>query len=283
MIYNLTRSLVCILLFCSLIPDGKAQDRKIFLPESSYFEPIILDPLESQIFTSFVKRFDENKEKEGLYVPFSIGGRRMIYRKEKEKGKSWEAGLEVVALTQFEYVTVNDTWKRSILNSDFKIAFPLVWKIDSSSCIRFRIYHLSSHEGDDFIFINKRTSLKPNPVNYEQVELHYSRYFKKTRFYVGAGVNPRIETIRKRLSFQTGFHRSTFLKSDSKTKLFFGTDVKIFEQNEYSPNIKAGAGLEFGSIKPMRIILEYYNGNLPYSMYEYIHTTWFGFGMYMLI
>lgn len=260
-----------------------SQSIKTVLPESSYFEPIILDPLESQIFCSVLKRYDEKIEKQGYYAPFGIGGKRILFKNEKNKNRGWEIGIEAVALCQFEFVTDKGKWRRNILNSDYKIGIPLVWKLDSISALRLRMYHLSSHEGDDYIFINGRRSLIPNHVNYELVELHYSKYLLNTRLYIGAGINPRIETLRKRLAFQIGFHKNTKISKTSKLKLFYGSDIKIFEENKYSPNIKAALGLELGKEKPARLLLEYYKGNLPYSMYESIHTQWLGLGLYMLI
>ena len=61
-----------------------------------------------------------------------------------------------------------------------------------------------------------------------------------------------------------------------------GTHVKIFEENEYRPNVKTALGIEvqFDPDNPVKFLVEYYNGHLPYSTLEYQLVQLLGVGVY---
>jgi hypothetical protein len=61
-------------------------------------------------------------------------------------------------------------------------------------------------------------------------------------------------------------------------------DINIFQENDYTPNLRTGLGIEFGNAESTHagFILEHYNGHLPYSVLEYEKVNWFGFSIYLL-
>ena len=101
------------------------------------------------------------------------------------KGES-ELGLDVVALTQFElYEDANDT-KRRMMNVDYRIGLHYQFRNETSST-RVRLYHLSSHLGDDYVISRGITSFFENKVNYEQIDVTHSVQYRSIRYYGGFG------------------------------------------------------------------------------------------------
>jgi hypothetical protein len=88
-----------------------------------------------------------------------------------------------------------------------------------------RIFHVSSHLGDDYIQRNQDTFVNDKSVNYEQIDLTYLRNHNNDFFYAGTGI--------------------------------------IYTRY----------------VSLMRVWLEYYSGQLPYSTINYGRVSWFGMAM----
>jgi len=242
-----------------------------------------LDPLEAQVSGSLT--IFPNQASTYVYLPFTIGGTTSIYSSEKSVDNKWEIGGDLAVFSQFEWVKLNQKWQRNLLNADYKGSFFLV-KQKNGSTFRFRLFHISSHLGDDYIIRNSIKHYYPNPVNYEQFDFTFYRNFGAySNFYGAVGSVIRPKSIRKPLSFQLGY---MFNKLPQKKHLGLtgGIDCKIFQQNNYTPNWKMafGVGWFFKSRQqPVRLVFEYYNGHLPYSLYEYNKTQWLGLGLYFTL
>ncbi len=128
-----------------------------------------LDPTEIQFSGSITALMDKDALEE-QYLPFGFGGAQSIVGKQIEENKAWEIVGELGAFTQFEWTTVDNEQQRNLLNTDYKIAFSYVRKVNTQSTYRFRFYHVSSHLGDDFMIRYRINKFTTNKVNYEQLE-----------------------------------------------------------------------------------------------------------------
>ena len=81
---------------------------------------------------------------------------------------------------------------------------------------------------------------------------------------------------------QTGILRTQPFNKYPNYAYLYGIDIKVYEHNSYRPNFNIGAGLELGRNwqNPLMIMLEYYNGHLPYSTLEYQLVQLYGVGVY---
>ncbi len=71
-----------------------------------------------------------------------------------------------------------------------------------------------------------------------------------------------------------------------KHSLTGGFVLKGFQETDFNLNLKAAIGLAYRSKtknEPIRIVLEYYTGHLPYSQYEQQKIDWLGLGLYFNI
>jgi len=253
------------------------------------FAPILLDPLEAQTYISVLPMFIIDKDRyKGAFVPFSFGFSKPFYRWPTKKGGAAEVGLDIASFTQFEvYRDEDNVQRRQIVNTDYKVSIFYNLRRGRNSW-RFRGYHLSSHLGDDYLIRNQINYRTPNPVNYELLDVTYSRDVAKLdglRYYLNAGYGLRKPDERRKISAQLGMY---YRKTDPATgrakfaRPITGIDLKLWQQNEFRPGIHFGAGVELGrSASTLTFMLESYTGFRPYSQYESQQVQWVGLGMYL--
>ena len=265
----------------SAAPDV-ARPRREFLPKGHLFDPIILDPLEAQAYGSILPAYwTEGQKYKGSIVPFAFGFAKPFYRHTSAPGRSEEWVLDLASFTQFEayHDAVANLARRQIINTDYKIS--IIYNIRrGENNYRIRVYHISSHLGDDYIFRNKITAPSPNSVNYEQLDFTYSRTVSNWRLYGGGGIVLRKTEERKLLSAQIG----TFYKKPSThaARLVGGVDIKFWQQTNFRPGIHGGVGIELGRTQNnLTFLLEGYSGFRPYSQFEDQQTSWIGVGLYL--
>ena len=271
------------LLFCYASAYSSDSTKYQFLPEGKLFQPIVLDPIQPQLFGTITTRWQNYQPIQGEYIPFGIGINTSILRWQK-KTKSYELGLMAGAFAQFEWkIVTGGIWQRNLLNSDYLAGLLLNIQHNEKNTTRIRMYHISTHNGDDYMIRNDIESYTPNANNYEQLDVIHSYTHKKWRLYGGLGLNIRPETIRKRLCFELGFEfRQPLLKN---MDLFIGSDIKSMQQNGFTPGFKNAVGLALknNSRRNLYFLLEYYQGHLPYSQFEEQRYAWLGAGLYFTL
>ncbi|OIN60547.1 hypothetical protein BLX24_06550 [Arsenicibacter rosenii] len=261
-----------------------------FLPRGHLFAPITLDPLEAQTYLSVLPVFviDGNRY-DGAYVPFSFGFGKPFYRWPTKKGRAAEVGLDIASFTQFEvYRDENDVQRRQIVNNDYKVSIFYNLRSGRNSW-RFRGYHLSSHLGDDYLIRNQINYRTPNPVNYELLDVTYSRDVQKLdgmRYYVNVGYGLRKPEERRKISAQAGFYYRKPNPASGAVKFVrpvAGIDLKMWQQNDFRPGIHFAAGIELGKStnNSLSFLIESYTGFRPYSQYESQQIQWVGLGVYL--
>lgn len=253
-----------------------------FLPKGHLFEPILLDPLEAQTYGSVLPVYNiDGKRYKGSIVPFAFGFAKPFYRRTTKPGYASEWVLDLASFTQFEayHDDVVDKARRRIINTDYKVS--IIYNLQRGvNAYRFRVYHLSSHLGDDYIFRNNITAPTPNSVNYELLDVTYSRTVEAWRLYGGIGFVLRKAEERKLLSAQFGAYYKK--PSDKAARLVGGVDVKFWQQTDFRPGIHGGIGLEVGRTQNnLTFLLEGYSGFRPYSQFENQKTSWIGLGLYL--
>jgi len=263
-------------------PEGVSRPKHEFLPKGHLFEPILLDPLEAQTYGSVLPAYytDGSKYK-GSIVPFAFGFAKPFYRRTTSPGRAEELVLDLASFTQFEafYDADKGRQRRQIVNNDYKVS--ILYNIRRGEhTYRIRVYHISSHLGDDYIYRNRLTAPTPNSVNYEQLDFTYSRTVADWRLYGGAGIVLRKQEERKLLSAQLG----AFYKKPSEhiARLVGGVDVKFWQETAFRPGIHGGIGVEVGRTQNnLTFLLEGYSGFRPYSQFEQQQTSWIGVGVYL--
>ena len=253
-----------------------------YFPSKSYWQPIMLDPIAAQTNGSLNAYWEDGRQKDIVWAIFAFGFQRPLIKWKYASGHVLELGMEVASFTQFEFRWVDGRSQRNILNTDFKVGMPLIYH-KKNWTYRLRLFHVSSHWGDDYMIRNHIYAYIPNAVNYEQLDITASYTKAFYRIYGGVGLVVRPETIRKRWDFEAGFFISKKIAGSQGMAWIGGMDIKAYQQNNFNPGINMGVGLRMANRDkhPFKLILQYYHGNLPFGVYEARHVQWLGLGLYM--
>ena len=279
---QLVKTLLILLIYPAALFSQQEETNISFLPSGRLFQEITYDPTESQAYGAIVNYWEEGVFTDHVYLPFGLGFYKGFLRWNKKS--PYEIGFSFSAHSQFEWTFDDGKSERNFLNADFKVSIMLNKKINDHHSFRLLFFHVSSHLGDDYIIRNKIHSYFPNPNNYEQLDFTWAYQDRAIRYYGGAGLGARPEIIRKRFSIQFGIQYEKPLLTKIPLGLTGGFDVKILEQHDFNPSLKAAFGFSVGKSdkSPIRIVGEFYRGNLPYSPFEFKRVQWLGAGLYFM-
>jgi Protein of unknown function (DUF1207) len=145
------------------------------LPSGGLFRPLIADPKQPQFFVSVIRFRSSGHQYTMTSVTF--GETFGLYRIAGSRGENGlQFNLEGALFAQFNLSTPS----YDLINADYTIGLPVTYRHGDNS-IRFRIYHQSSHLGDELLL----SANHPDRVNlsFEAVELIYSREWRGWRVY----------------------------------------------------------------------------------------------------
>lgn len=266
------------LLFLPLKAETRTSDTAfIVFPGTRLLPSFFIDPLECQTSGGSYFLFREGQST-SLYSSVNLGFKVPVFAGHS-KSLSWEINFGAATFTQFDLLKRNDgSYLAGLLNNDYKMAGDIVLK-KSDQALRFRLFHISSHPGDDYMLRHNDTIPNDKSQNYEQADLTYMHYFESAYCYVGAGEVYTPYVFRKRLSFQGGGLIN--FRTSRKLGLFAGSDIKSLAENEFIPDIRCAFGISLNGKDEtlLRLWLDYYSGQLPYSTLDYGRVNWIGLGL----
>lgn len=254
--------------------------QKVYLPPDEIFHPLVADPKEHQFYAS-INHFDTDL-KIGNFTAASVGfGERFGLVRWSKLEDAWQLSIAGGLFAQFNM----DSGSTDLINADYLIGLNLSRAIKKRE-YRIRLYHQSTHLGDEFILRNK-----PKRINftYEKVDAMTCVRTGRARVCGGLGflLNVRPSDF-DRLSAQFDAEYRSF-----KGPTFFGPfgrylaaiDVKMNQQQDWNPNISIKAGIEFGEAnrgrRRIRLMLEGYHGYVPFGQFFDRKMSSIGIGGYL--
>ena len=152
----------------------------------------------------------------------------------------------------------------------------------TDNSVRFRIYHQSSHLGDELLLGDN----PPDRVNlsYEALELLYSREWRGWRVYGGGEylVHKEPEDL-KPLSIHWGIEYRGSNPLLWNGRPVAGVDMKSLEEHDWAVDTSIKVGLEFGHPNPgqrrLRLLAEWYEGFDPHGQFYTNKVEYFGLGV----
>lgn len=163
------------------------EDRKV-LPELTPFFPTLLAEPHIIGYSAGYRSYDEIFKST---IPISIGDQFSLYRFDLDPCGSLYFGIEACVWAIFDARTKS----LSLINSDYYVAIPFTYFYDAFSA-RLRIFHESSHLGDEFLLENPKVQ-RLNP-SMEAIDLSVA-YEPLDRLVFFAGYT---RTIRSDESFR---------------------------------------------------------------------------------
>jgi hypothetical protein len=246
-----------------------------WFPKNSVFPLLEYDLLEVQPYAGILFLNSNTIENNAAYIPVNLGFRKSFFQ--------WNMGdirfdlaMGAASYTQFEIIRFDEsTLRGGLLNTDFK-ASGFLNMVKDEHAFRFQIFHVSSHLGDDYILRNQDFTLNDKSVNYEQIDLTYLYKFTTTEVYIGLGYVITPNAFRDRFMAELGVQGNIPLKP--KVDFTLGTDIKIYEENDFVPDIHGGLGFTFKQrdTQQISLLLDFYFGNIPYSTLDFGKVFWIG-------
>jgi len=240
------------------------------LPKSKLFAPLRADPKEPRFFVSALKVGSSIQNTTIAAVGFGEHFGIVGYQSNPHHG--WQFGLAGAVFSQFDL----EAPSADLMNADYVIGLPVTWRRDKWSG-RLRVYHQSSHLGDEFLL-----RVQPHRVNlsFESVEVIVANDIGAIRVYGGGEylfhrepadlaaslVHAGIDWRDQEAAFHFGHQGAA--------SWVVGLDVKRWQQNNWARQVSVKAGLEFAPLESTRngtrywsLLVESYRGPSPYGQF----------------
>ncbi len=272
-----------LLLFLVFIHFSGFGQKMDFLPKHNLWQTQSLDPIASQSYGQVVAVWENGIPADYAITGFTFGFQKSFFAWTFPENKALDIGIEGSAITQFEWTNrVEGDFQRNILSTDFLIGFPIVLYINPWT-IRLRIYHLSAHMGDDYMIRNKINSYVNNNNNYEQIDLTANYLLKNFRFYMGVGVVIRSTSSRAPMVFTGGLDYLLPMNKKKSAQFYAGFYIDSKQEFDFRPAVNLGTGVQLGKPdrRPIKILITYFNGPLPYSVFHGEPVQWLGAAIYI--
>jgi uncharacterized protein DUF1207 len=248
----------------------------VFLPKDGVFRPLLADPKEPRFSASYQSmRFEARGipgERSGDTVDVATIGAGIDFglagfRQQRECNGA-QLGLFGAIFSQFNM----DSPSSDLINSDFVVGVPLSFRWGPISG-RGRLYHQSSHLGDEFLLDNPDVD-RVN-LSFEAIDAVVSLDLEPLRIYGGGGYLIRTEPDLARGIAQWGgelrLERLALeLSPRARALPIAGADFHAFQEQDWDVTTSVVGGLEFGNViagRRLRLAFVYLNGFLPYSQY----------------
>ncbi len=163
-----------------------------------------------------------------------------------------------------------DTPSSDLINSDFIAGVPLVGRWGRWSA-RVRLYHQSSHLGDEFLLNNP--GVVREDLSFEAVDALLSIEERWWRLYGGGGGLLFPGSGLRPWILQGGAEmRGPSWAFTGNTRLLpvAGVDVQSFEERQWSPTYSAMGGIELvspGGTRRIRLLATYLRGFVPFGQF----------------
>lgn len=253
---------------------GKPEYELGFLPGGNLFEPLIADPRWPHFSVAYQNYLGDQELKNVASVTF--GESIALYRNRAPFGGLWEVGFQAGVFSIFDL----DGPSFDLINTDFAGGITASYRVKDFSTF-FRIFHQSSHLGDEFLLRNPINRLN---LSFEGADLKLSyRFFDWLRLYAGGTyLFDRDPSSLKPWVAQAGIElQSPWRFWADSTRLIAAADLQHLQEHNWSTEISVRSGLQFerpqNFMRKIQLLLEYYNGHSPNGQFfdrkiEYIGT-----------
>jgi hypothetical protein len=236
------------------------QYEDVAMPNHSLFQPLIADPKWPR-FTLAYQYYLKDGAIRRAFAP-NFGASFPLYKiVSKVTNNEWEVGVQGGLFGLMDI----GTKPSSLVNADYYISVPVTYSAGSWSGL-IRVYHLSSHLGDEFMLTPEGKKTERINLSYEGVDFLLSYNFNNLRLYGGGGylIN-RDPSYIKPLKLQGGMeYYAPYTFMNGRLRPVMGIDIKAEEYSSWYPGIscKAGVQLENSILisNKVQLMLEYYAG-----------------------
>ncbi|MFP4559854.1 MAG: DUF1207 domain-containing protein [Thiohalorhabdus sp.] len=264
-----------------LSPPGNAET--VFLPAGNLFEPLLADPKRPRFHVSVVDA--DLRDARTTVAAVAYGDEYGLVKwTNRSSRKGWQLGLSGAVFAQFDLGTPS----MDLVNADYTIGLPLAHRSGPHS-LRLRVYHQSSHLGDEYLLRNNTERID---LHYEALEGLYALDLGPFRAYGGGEWLFRrepegLERGMAHLGADFRFARFPLLPPERGAAYWVGgLDAKGFEHNDWEPGWNAVFGVELRPSLPRRnvdkrlsLLLTWHEGPSPYGQFYSQEVRYWGLSL----
>jgi len=260
------------------------------LPRGDVFCQLIADPKSPRSFATLVReRIDSTSSSTGNLASVGIGDVFPLGRWDGATlGDGVQLSLSAGVFAQFDL----GTQSYDLLNADYMVGIPLTIRRGRTS-MRLRIYHQSSHLGDEYLLREPPARRDRENLSFESVEGLFSLDAGAMRVYGGGEMLINREpSDLSRMVVHAGAELRPMpfiipLGGLGGFRFLAATDVKSSKEHDWQPSVSARVGLEYDrarSAEPAArrwaLLLEYYDGPSPYGQFFREQVRYTGIGVH---
>lgn len=275
------RKLLLFFIVCISTLGLQSQNQRQWLAAGSLFPDKPLDYREAQFSGSLYVLHTPSGWPNRMFANYSAGINRSIYRWKNTENKHRELGMEIATFTQFIFEDPLNWFQVNHFNTEYKVGLYYSWKRTEKWTFRLRLYHISAHLGDDFIYRFYVTKYLDNPRIYEVLDFSAAYLTKNWTIYTTLGVIPHSAYERKRLLGDMGASWKKAVGQKDWLRWMLAAHVQVEQETNFYPGTRLAAGIEIGKegSSPVTIMLDAFHGYIPYSLYDKARISWIGGSM----
>jgi hypothetical protein len=192
----------------------------------------------------------------------------------------WELGIQAAVFALFDLPSES----MDLINADYWVGVPLAWRSGDFSA-QARLFHQSSHLGDEYILREDLNEAGRENLSYEAVDLLLSYDLDDWRVYGGGTWRFR----RDPDSFgewvaQTGVeYEGPGTVWGGRLRPVAAVDVQFPEEADYEPDISIRAGVKLENARfagrSVLLLSEYYRGHNPNGQFYRRDLEYIGLGV----
>jgi hypothetical protein len=259
------------------------------LPRGDVFCPLLADPKGQRSFVSYLRETGEESLDIGsvgisdALGLFRVGG--------SAPGNGFQVSLAGSVFAQFDL----EISSYDLINADYVIGLPITMRAGGFSA-RLRLYHQSSHIGDEYLLREDNPDFERENLSYESAEAIIS--FDRAAFRIYGGGEyllrrdpPDLErsVLHGGIELRPG-RRLVSFGSVAGVRFVAAGDVKASEQQDWKPTISLRTGFEFDRPRdtepPGRrwgLLFEFYDGPSPYGQFFRRDVRQYGAGIHFTL
>jgi hypothetical protein len=250
------------------------------LPAGHLFKPLLADPRWARFSAAYRNYQSDNFDGNDI-GSVSFGETIPFYRSHfGQSTAQWETGLQAGVFSDFNL----NASSSDLVNTDFIVSLYGSARTGQFSAFG-RLFHQSSHLGDEFLLRKIDTKFERVNLSYEGVDLRLSYELPYgVRVYGGGGGLFHTEpSTLDPWSVQYGVEfRSPWRIEAASMRPIVAVDIKNFEENDWNTDVSARAGVEFENLqvlsRKLQVLVEYFNGFSPSGQFYNEKVEYIGLG-----
>jgi len=251
-------------------------DKNIILPDETLFDPLMADPRWPHFSVAYQSYIGNDELKNVGATSF---GETFPLFSGNVFGGRWITGIQAAVFAFFNL----DADSMDLINADYWVGIPVAWRKENLSGL-FRIFHQSSHLGDEYLLYNKIDRVN---LSYEGIDVKLSYDIDKVfRVYAGAGyiIHKEPSGIAP-LSAQLGMeYRSSQTFLSNRIRPIAAVDLRTWEENNWDADASARLGVQLENIqsknRKVQLMLEYFSGHSPHGQFYHRTIEYAGLGIH---